>query len=246
MNRTALIIGGSGGIGSAVCKALADSGVNIICGFYMAEQEADHIVQQITASGRHAASMKIDFAGRDSDDLDKICENIFARFGSLDILVNCAAINLESAAPALDDDCWQKVLDVNLTGAFRITRASVKYMMMNHWGRIIHLSSISAHFGGRGQINYASAKSGLEAMVRVFALELGRKGITVNGVAPGVITTRMSERVIDEHQDKMLENISVKRFGKPDEVAAVIAFLASDAASYINGQTIRVDGGMGL
>ena len=246
MNRTAVVVGGSGGIGSAVCKILADSGCNIVCGFNRSDAEAQQIVEQITSAGWQAIALKINLSSPDSSILDGVCEDIFNHFGSLDILVNCAAINLESAAPAMDDDCWRKVLDVNLTGAFCLTRAVTKYMMMKRWGRIIHISSVSAHIGGRGQINYASSKAGLEAMIRVFALEVGRKGITVNGVAPGVIATAMSERIIGEHQDKLLESISAKRFGKPEEVAGVIAFLASETASYINGQTIRVDGGMGL
>jgi len=246
MNRTALVVGGSGGIGGTVCKMLADRGCNVVCGYNSSEAEALRLVAQITGAGQRAMAIKIDLSLPDSCVLDEICENIFNQFGSLDILVNCAAINLEAAAPAMDDDCWRKVIEVNLTGAFGLTRAATKYMMMKRWGRIIHISSVSAHLGGRGQINYASAKAGLEAMVRVFALEVGRKGITVNGVAPGVITTAMSERIIGEHQDKLLETISVKRFGRPEEVAEMIAFLASDAAAYINGQTIRVDGGMGL
>ena len=246
MSRTALIVGGSGGIGSAVCRELAKSGINIVCGFSKSEQDAELVVKQIIDSGHQAMSMKIDLGNQDSDVLDRTCEDIFKRFGSLDIVVNCAAINQESSAPGMDDECWQKVIDVNLSGAFRLTRASVKYMMMNRWGRIIHMSSISARFGGRGQINYASSKAGLEAMIRVFALELGRKGITVNGVAPGVIMTKMSERIIDEHKEKLLDSISAKRFGTPEDVAATTAFLASESASYINGQIIRVDGGMGL
>jgi len=245
MKRTALITGGSGGIGSVICKSLASNDINVVCGFSKNSEVANAIVEEIRKSGYDAIAMKVDIT-ESSEVLDNICEGIFEHFGSLDILVNCAAINSEAPAPGMDDDTWQKVIDVNLSGAFRLTRAAVKYMIVRKWGRVIHLSSVSAQTGGRGQINYAASKAGLETMTRVFALELGRKDITVNGIAPGVIETAMTERIVSEYREILLENISAKRFGKPDDVASLAAFLVSDEASYINGQIIKIDGGMNL
>lgn len=245
MKRMALITGGSGGIGSAICKFLASKDLNIICGFSKKKDTAEAVVEDIRKAGGDAVAMKVDVT-ESSETLDNISEEIFDRFGSLDILVNCSAINIEAPAPGMDDDAWQKVIDVNLSGAFRLTRSAVKYMIVKKWGRIIHLSSVAAHSGGRGQINYAASKAGLEAMIRVFALELGRKGITVNGIAPGVIETSMTERIVSEYRETLLNNIAAKRLGKPDDVASLAAFLVSEEASYINGQIIKVDGGMNL
>ena len=146
----------------------------------------------------------------------------------------------------IEDEAWNRVMDVNLTGAFRLCRAAAKYMMLNRWGRIINVSSISSGFGGRGQVNYAASKAGLESMTRVLALELGRKGILANCVAPGVIETKMSERIRQSHERALVETIAVRRFGQPQDVAEVVAFIASDASAYVTGQVIRVDGGMGL
>jgi len=134
----------------------------------------------------------------------------------------------------------------NLDGAFRLCRAAAKYMVLNRWGRIINFSSTSATRGGRGQINYAVSKAGVEAMTRVLALELGRKGVLVNCVAPGVIETDMSARIRQEHGEALRERIAVQRFGRPEEVARVVAFLASEECSYISGQTLHVDGGFSL
>jgi 3-oxoacyl-[acyl-carrier protein] reductase len=146
----------------------------------------------------------------------------------------------------MDDETWNKVIETNLSGAFRLCRAAGKFMLIHRWGRMINVSSISSFLGGRGQMNYAASKAGLEVMTRVLALELGRKGVLANCVAPGVIETKMSERIRQDHREPLLEAIAVRRFGLPEEIAEVVTFLASDASSYITGQVIRVDGGMGL
>jgi 3-oxoacyl-[acyl-carrier protein] reductase len=202
------------------------------------------MAEDICARGQQARSVHLDVL--DADRVEQVCRDIFGREGRLDILVNCAAVNREAPAAGMDDEMWREVLGANLDGAFRLCRAVAKYMVPARSGRIVNVSSVSAVRGGRGQVNYAASKAGVEAMTRVLALELGRKGILVNCVAPGVIETEMSARIRNEHGEELLDAIALRRFGKPEEVAEVIGFLASDAASYITGQVIRVDGGMTL
>lgn len=242
--RVALVAGGGGAIGQAVCRALAKNGSRVYIGCHSAVGEAEKLVDEIAASGGVAETIPLDLAG--AENLDDACQRIFDAAGRLDVLVNCAAINREAPALGMEDALWSEVLETNLTGAFRLARTAARYMLLNRWGRIINVSSIAASFGGRGQINYAAAKAAVESMTRVLALELGRKGVLCNCVAPGVIETRMSERIRAEHGPRLLEAISVNRFGRAGEVAEVVAFLAGERASYINGQVIHVDGGMGL
>jgi 3-oxoacyl-[acyl-carrier protein] reductase len=242
--RVALIAGGSGEIGAAVSRRLAASGLSVHVGYRRNAERADSIVAEVRAAGGRAQAVQLDLL--DAARVDHVCQGIFDTQGRLDILVNCAAINREAPAAGTDDDTWRDLMSANLDGAFRLCRAAAKFMILGRWGRIVNVSSIAASRGGRGQIAYAVSKAGVERMTRVLALELGRKGVLVNCVAPGVIETRMSSRVRAEHGEQLLSEIALRRFGKPEDVAEVVAFLVSDAAGYITGQVIRVDGGMAL
>ncbi len=242
--RVALVPGGSGAIGSAAAERLAQDDTAVYVGFRHNADAATATVERIRGAGGSAEAVCLDVD--DPDAAGRVCEHIHDERGRLDILVNCAAINLEAPALSMEDDTWKQTLDTNLSGAFRLCRAAGKFMMLQRWGRIVNISSVAAHTGGRGQVNYAASKAGLEAMTRVLALELGRKGVLANCVAPGVIETPMSERVRIEHGEETRKRIALDRFGSPNDVAEVVAFLVSEEAAYITGQVIRVDGGMGL
>jgi 3-oxoacyl-[acyl-carrier protein] reductase len=242
--KVALVAGASGGIGGAVALRLAAEGAMVHAGFRSGKGEADALVEKIRSSGGEAWALALDLA--DPEAPEAAVERVRAESGRLDILVNCAAMNAEAPFPAMRDEAWAGVLEANLTGAFRLCRAASRPMLLQRRGRIVNVSSVVSSRGGRGQASYAASKGGLESMTRVLALELGRKGVLANCIAPGVIETRMSERVRQEHSGVLLESIALRRFGLPGEVASLAAFLAGDEAAYITGQVIRVDGGFCL
>lgn len=242
--RVALIAGGSGEIGAAVARHLAREGGAIYVGYRRSKARALEVADEIQRQGGRAEPVALDLC--DPDGLRRVCADIFSAEKVLDILVNAAALNLELPAAGMDEETWRAVVSVNLDGAFALCREAVKYMLLGRWGRVVNISSIAARRGGRGQVNYAASKAGLESMTRVLALELGRKGVLANCVAPGLITTAMSERIRREHCKEALSHIALHRFGTAGEVAAVVAFLCSEEAGYITGQVIRVDGGLAL
>lgn len=239
--KIALVTGGSRGLGKAIAMQLARDGAQVVVNYVTSSDKAEEVVQAITAGGGKALAMKADVS--DLEAVEKMVDTIYEQFGRIDILVNNAGITRDELLISMERDDWDKVIATNLGGLFNCSKAVAKYMMVQKSGRIINMSSVAGERGGRGQSNYAASKGAVNAFTRSVAMELAPKKITVNAVAPGVVETEMSSTVIRRAKDIILNSVALKRLGQPEEIARVVAFLASDDASYITGEIIHVDGG---
>ena len=239
MKRRALVTGGSGGIGAAICKRLAREGHHVYVHANRGIEAASTVVADIAAAGGQAKSILFDVT---SAEATRIALESVLNDGPIQILVNNAGIHDDAVFPGMSSDQWHRVINTSVDGFFNVTQPLLMPMIRTRWGRIINTSSISAITGNRGQVNYAAAKGALNAATKSLALEVANRGITVNAVAPGIITTPMSESAFDA--ETIARMVPMKRAGLPEEVAGLVAYLTSDEAGYITAQVISINGGM--
>jgi len=239
--QVAIVTGASRGIGRAVAIALAAEGAKVVVNYAKSSQAADAVVAEIEGMGSEAIALQADVA--QTDQVDALFSAVLEQWGRIDILVNNAGITRDTLLIRMKLEDWQAVIDLNLTGVFLCTKAASKVMLKQRSGRIINLTSVVGEMGNAGQANYSASKAGVIGFTKAIAKELASRGITVNAVAPGFITTDMTADI--KNGEEVLKMIPLGRYGQPDEVAGLIRFLAADAAAaYITGQVINVDGGM--
>ena len=242
--KTAVVTGGSRGIGRAICLELARRGANVVFSYAGNTAAADKTLEELKALGVEARAIQGNVA--DPAAAKTLIDTAVKELGGIHILVNNAGITRDGLAMAMKEEDFDAVIETNLKGAFLCMKAAIRPMMKARYGRIVNLSSVVALRGNPGQVNYCASKAGLIGMTKSLAKEMGARGITVNAVAPGYISTDMTAALPDAARQAMLSTIPVGRAGSPEDVAAAVAFLASEEAGYITGQVLSVDGGMGM
>ena len=239
--KTALVTGGSRGIGKAIAQKLAET-TNVAVGYSNSKEQAVEVVNSIQASGGNALAVQIDVT--DNESVEKCFELVEKELSSVEILVNNAGITKDNIFPRLKQDDWDSVIDTNLTGSFRVSQRAIKGMMKNKWGRIVFISSVAGISGNTGQSNYAASKAGMIGLAKTISKELGSRNITSNVIAPGYIDTDMTSFLNDEQKEDIIGQLSIKRVGKPEDIANMVSFLCSHESEYITGQVFPVDGGL--
>jgi len=235
----ALVTGASRGIGAAIAKALAREGWPVAINYRTDADNAEAVVSEIAAAGGRALAVQADVT--DPEATEKLFKRVEQELGKVLVLVNNAGVRADGLSPQIDDEDWARVIDTNLSAAFRLTRRALRPMIRGHFGRVVNIASIvGAERANPGQANYAASKAGLVAMTKTVAAEVARRNVTVNAVAPGLIETDMTEGI----GDGLLELVPARRAGTPDEVAACVRFLVSQDAGYVTGVCLTVDGGL--
>lgn len=244
MKQTAIVTGGSRGIGRAVAVRLAKDGMNLVINYRGNSAAAEETERMCRELGAEVLLVQGDVSR--AEDCEKLAAQAKEAFGRVDVLVNNAGITRDGLLARMTEEDFRAVLDVNLVGPWNMMKAVNRIMMKQRYGRIVNLSSVTGLMGNMGQTNYAAAKAGILGMTKSYAREVASRGITVNAVAPGFIDTDMTEAMPEGAKDKIITGIPMGRTGKPEDVAESVAFLASEQAGYITGEVLRVDGGMAM
>lgn len=239
--RVALVTGASRGIGRAILEALGKQGL-VVIGTATTENGAQAIDTRLKEAGIRGAGILLNVT--DKAAVEQCIKTITEQFGAPTVLVNNAGITRDNLMMRMKDEEWNEVIDTNLNSVFRVTKACLRGMTKARWGRIVNISSVVGSMGNAGQANYAAAKAGMDGFARALAREIGSRAVTVNNVAPGFIDTDMTRELPQEQRDQLAQQIPLGRLGAAEEIAGVVAFLVSDAAAYITGETIHVNGGM--
>ena len=240
--KVSLVTGASRGIGRAIALKLSEMGSRVAINYLSNKARANEVLSLITGKGGEAMLVPADV--KDSNQVKTMVRNVNSKWEKIDILVNNAGINNDNLILRITDEAWDSVINTNLRGAFLCSRWVLRNMSNLGWGRIINISSLAGLVGNAGQTNYAASKGGLIAFTKSLAKELGSLNITVNAIAPGFISTEMTEKLPQEIKEAILKQVCLQRFGKPEDIAELAAFLVTDRASYITGQVINIDGGI--
>lgn len=239
--KTAFVTGGSRGIGKAIAIELGNN-FHVVVGYSNSEDKANDIAKDIISSGGSASTVRVDISN--SEAVDEAFTSIEKDYTSVDVLINNAGVTKDNILPRMKKDEWLEVIQTNLTGSFYTSQRAIKPMMKNKWGRIIFISSVVGISGNQGQANYAASKAGLIGLAKSISKEMGSRNITSNVVAPGYIETDMTSFLDDQNKENIIEQLSIKRIGKPEDISNVVSFLCNEESEYITGQVIPVDGGL--
>ena len=241
-NKVALVTGASRGIGKAIALELAKNGASVAVNYAGSEAKANEVVDEIKANGGNGVAIKADVSN--TEDVQNMIKEVISQFGQLDILVNNAGITRDNLLMRMKDAEWDDVINTNLKRVFLCTKGVTRQMMKQRSGRIINITSVVGVSGNAGQANYVAAKAGVIGLTKTTAKELASRNITVNAVAPGFITTDMTDELSEEMKAEMLKQIPLAKLGEPSDIANIVTFLASEKSKYITGQTMHVNGGM--
>ena len=239
--KTAFVTGGSRGIGKSIALDLGKK-FHVVVGYSVSDEKAKEVSDEILNNGGSSSTVQINIS--ESDSVDKAFSSIEKDHTSVDVLINNAGITKDNIMPRMKEDEWLEVIQTNLTGSFYTSQRAIKLMMKNKWGRIIFISSVVGISGNQGQANYAASKAGLIGLSKSISKEMGSRNITSNVVAPGYIETDMTSFLDDQNKENIIEQLSIKRIGKPEDISNIVSFLCSDESEYITGQVIPVDGGL--